>query len=91
MAYGAIRRRVADTLLRRRAQAGGGAGPSIRLARNDLAAAGTASEPLTRTLSGYNQSGLIKPTPKNIRVLQPAKLRRAHWWPGPRPERNGGR
>ncbi|WP_367949239.1 hypothetical protein [Hymenobacter sp. BRD128] len=32
-----------------------------------------------RTLSEFNQNGLIALTPKHIRVLQPERLRRAHW------------
>lgn len=80
MAYSSIRRRVADTLLRLHEQAGSDPDPSIRLSRDDLAAVvGTAPESLIRTLSEFNQSGLIELTPKNIRVLQPEKLRRAHW------------
>jgi CRP-like cAMP-binding protein len=40
---------------------------------------GTAPESLIRTLSEFSQNGLIELTPKNIRVLEPDKLRRAHW------------
>ncbi|GAA4356449.1 response regulator [Hymenobacter saemangeumensis] len=77
MAYSSIRRRVADTLLRLYEQAPEG---TIQLSREDMAAmVGTASESLIRTLSEFKQDGLIELTPKNIRVLQPEKLRRAHW------------
>ncbi|OUJ71435.1 response regulator [Hymenobacter crusticola] len=79
MAYNSIRRRVADTLLRLHAQADL-ALPAIQLSREDMAAMiGTASESLIRTLSEFKQAGFIEVTPKSIRVLQPEKLRSAHW------------
>ena len=78
MAYSSIRRRVADTLLHLHAQVGPGG--TIQLAREDLAAlVGTAPESLIRTLSEFKQDGLVELTPKNIRVLEPEKLRRARW------------
>ena len=78
MAYSSIRRRVADALLRLHAQAGPAG--SIQLSRDDLAAVvGTAPESLIRTLSEFRADGLIELTPKNIRVLEPEKLRRARW------------
>ena len=78
MAYSSIRRRVADTLLHLHAQAGPDG--AIELAREDLAAmVGTAPESLIRTLSEFKQDGLVALTPKNIRVLEPEKLRRARW------------
>lgn len=80
MAYNSIRRRVADTLLHLHEQAGASPEATIQLSRDDMAAmVGTASESLIRTLSEFRQEGLIELTPKNIRVLQPEKLRRAHW------------
>jgi len=80
MAYSSIRRRVADTLLRMHEQAGAGADAGIQLSRDDMAAVvGTAPESLIRTLSEFKSDGLIELTPKNIRVLQPEKLRRANW------------
>ncbi|TGE24817.1 response regulator [Hymenobacter aquaticus] len=80
MAYNSIRRRVADTLLRMHEQAAGSPGAAIYLSRDDMAAlVGTAPESLIRTLSEFKNDGLIELTPKNIRVLQPDKLRRAHW------------
>ncbi|MDF7811573.1 response regulator [Hymenobacter sp. YC55] len=80
MAYNSIRRRVADTLLHLHEQAGATAEATIQLSRDDMAAlVGTASESLIRTLSEFRQEGLIEISPKNIRVLQPEKLRRAHW------------
>ena len=52
----------------------------ISLSRDELAAmVGTASESLIRTLSEFKQNGLVELTPKTIRVLEPAKLRRARW------------
>ena len=78
MAYSSIRRRVADTLLRLHEQAG--AEGSIQLSRDDMAAmVGTAPESLIRTLSEFKADGLIELTPKNVRVLEPEKLRRARW------------
>jgi CRP/FNR family cyclic AMP-dependent transcriptional regulator len=80
MAYDSIRRRVADTLLHLHAQTSDDPAARIQLARDDMAAmVGTARESLIRTLSEFNHSGLIELTPKNIRVLEPEKLRRAHW------------
>ena len=78
MAYSSIRRRVADTLLHLHAQAGPDG--SIQLSRDDMAAmVGTAPESLIRTLSEFKADGLIELTPKNVRVLEPEKLRRARW------------
>lgn len=80
MAYNSIRRRVADELLRLHAQAAAAANPTIQLTRDDLAAlVGTATESVIRTLSEFNQAGLIELTPNNIRVLQPEQLQRAQW------------
>jgi CRP/FNR family cyclic AMP-dependent transcriptional regulator len=80
MAYSSIRRRVADTLLRLYEPTAGDPTATIQLSREDMAAmVGTAPESLIRTLSEFNQSCLIELTPKNIRVLEPEKLRRAHW------------
>jgi CRP-like cAMP-binding protein/CheY-like chemotaxis protein len=78
MAYSSIRRRVADTLLHLHEQAGADGG--IQLSRDDMAAmVGTAPESLIRTLSEFKADGLIELTPKNVRVLEPEKLRRARW------------
>ncbi|MDB5234356.1 MAG: transcriptional regulator [Hymenobacter sp.] len=78
MAYSSIRRRVADTLLHLHEQAGPDGG--IQLSRDDMAAmVGTAPESLIRTLSEFKADGLIELTPKNVRVLEPEKLRRARW------------
>ena len=80
MAYSSIRRRVADTLLRMHEQAGSGPEATIQLSRDDMAAVvGTAPESLIRTLSEFRADGLIALSPKNIRVLEPDKLRRARW------------
>ena len=81
MAYGSIRRRVADTLLRLHEQAtADGDDGSIKLTREDMAAViGTAPESLIRTLSEFKADGLVELTPKTIRVLEPEKLRRARW------------
>lgn len=86
MAYGSLRRRVADTLLRLHDQRPDGL---IQLSRDDLAAVvGTATESLIRTLSEFKQDGLIEQigntttnglTTTGIRILQPDKLRRANW------------
>ncbi|AKD57453.1 response regulator [Spirosoma radiotolerans] len=77
MAYGSLRRRVADALLRLHEQLAGG---PIQLSRDDLAAVvGTATESLIRTLGEFKQDGLIDVSNAGIRVLQPDKLRRANW------------
>ncbi|GAB3799621.1 response regulator [Spirosoma humi] len=77
MAYGSLRRRVADALLRLHEQL---AGAAIQLSRDDLAAiVGTATESLIRTLGEFKQDGLIDVSNAGIRVLQPDKLRRANW------------
>ncbi|AQG80604.1 response regulator [Spirosoma montaniterrae] len=76
MAYGSLRRRVADTLLRLSEQHSG----LIQLSRDDLAAmVGTATESLIRTLSEFKQDGLIDMAGTSIRIVQPDKLRRANW------------
>ncbi|WP_317129145.1 Crp/Fnr family transcriptional regulator [Hymenobacter sp. UV11] len=81
LAYSSIRRRVADTLVQLHEQAKAtSADAAIQLTRDDMAAlVGTASESLSRTLTEFKQAGLIALTPNTIRVLEPEKLRRAHW------------
>ncbi len=80
MAYSSIRRRVADLLVQLHEQAGDPAEAAIQLTRDDMAAlVGTAPESLSRILSEFKQDGLIALTPHAIRVLEPEKLRRAHW------------
>ncbi|GAA4389991.1 response regulator [Hymenobacter koreensis] len=80
MAYNSIRRRVADALLRLHEQHAETAPATFQLSRDDMAAlVGTAPESLIRTLSEFKQDGLIELTGKDIRVLQPDKLRRANW------------
>ena len=80
MAYSSIRRRVADALVQLHAQCETAADAGIHLSRDDMAAmVGTAPESLSRTLNEFKAGGLIEITPKSIRVLEPEKLRRAHW------------
>ncbi|OGX88869.1 response regulator [Hymenobacter glacialis] len=82
MAYNSIRRRVADTLVQLHQQQMGteAAETGIQLTRDDMAAmVGTAPESLSRTLNEFKQAGFIALTPNTIRVLEPEKLRRAHW------------
>lgn len=81
MAYGSLRRRVADALLRlQEPRVSGEPVPPIQLSRDDLAAIiGTATESLIRTLSEFKQDGLIEINTSGIRVLQADKLRRANW------------
>lgn len=78
MAYGSLRRRVADTLLRLCEHE-----PDhiIKLSRADLAAMiGTATESLIRTLSEFKQDDLVEVTDSGgIRVVNPDRLRRAKW------------
>ncbi len=80
LAYNSIRRRVADLLVQLHEQAGGQADATIQLTRDDMAAlVGTAPESLSRTLNEFKQDGLIALTTHLIQVLEPDKLRRAHW------------
>ena len=80
LAYNSMRRRVANMLVQLHEQAGGQADATIQLNRDDMAAlVGTAPESLSRTLNEFKQDGLIALTPHAIRVLEPGKLRRAHW------------
>ena len=80
LAYNSMRRRVADMLVQLYEQAGGQPDAAIQLTRDDMAAlVGTAPESLSRTLNEFKQDGLIELTPHAIRVLEPEKLRRAHW------------
>ncbi|MDQ2770954.1 MAG: cyclic nucleotide-binding domain-containing protein, partial [Bacteroidota bacterium] len=80
LAYNSLRRRVADMLLQLHEQAGGQPDTAIQLTRDDMAAlVGTAPESLSRTLNEFKQDGLIALTQHAIRVLEPEKLRRAHW------------
>ena len=80
LAYNSMRRRVADMLVQLHEQAGGHADATIQLTRDDMAAlVGTAPESLSRTLNEFKQDGLITLTTHAIRVLEPEKLRRAHW------------
>ncbi|MFC6224976.1 response regulator [Hymenobacter artigasi] len=82
LAYSSIRRRVADTLVQLHQQQASTdvADVGIQLTRDDMAAmVGTAPESLSRTLNEFKHDGLIALTPNTIRVLEPEKLRRAHW------------
>ncbi|MEZ0611569.1 response regulator [Fibrella sp. WM1] len=77
MAYGSLRRRVADTLLRLQNQH---PNEPIRLSRDDLAAVvGTATESLIRLLSEFKQDGLIEQDGTGIWVRRPEAFRRAVW------------
>lgn len=78
MAYGSLRRRVADTLLRLHEQE---SDQIIRLSRADLAAmVGTATESLIRTLSEFKQDGLVEVTDTGgIQVVKPYQMRQAKW------------
>jgi CRP-like cAMP-binding protein/CheY-like chemotaxis protein len=80
LAYSSLRRRVANTLLQLHEQAGSTAEAGIQLTRDDMAAmVGIAAESLSRTLNEFKQAGLIALLPNTIQVLEPEKLRRAHW------------
>ncbi|RFP65695.1 response regulator [Hymenobacter lapidiphilus] len=83
MAYNSLRKRVADTLLRLHEQQTATqpeAEPLIQLSREDMASLiGTAPESLSRILSELRQDGSIELTNRDIRVLQPERLRRANW------------
>ena len=67
---------MSDVLLQEQAGPEG----SIQFTRDDMAAlVGTVPKLLIRTLSEFRADGLVELTPKNVRVLEPEKLRRARW------------
>ncbi|AUD01561.1 response regulator [Spirosoma pollinicola] len=80
MAYGSLRRRVGDTLLRLSLSPTGEPTMPIKLSRDDLAAViGTATESLIRILTEFKQDNLIEISNAGIRILEPNKLRTANW------------
>lgn len=80
MAYGSLRRRVGDTLLRLSLSPTGEPTMPIKLSRDDLAAIiGTATESLIRILTEFKQDNLIEISPAGIRLLDPDKLKTANW------------
>jgi CRP/FNR family cyclic AMP-dependent transcriptional regulator len=80
MAYGSLRRRVGDTLLRLSLSPTGEPTLPIKLSRDDLAAViGTATESLIRILTEFKQDNLIEIGSEGIRVLDPNKLKQANW------------
>lgn len=80
MAYGSLRRRVGDTLLRLSLSPTGEPTKPIKLSRDDLAAViGTATESLIRILTEFKQDNLIDISSVGIRILEPNKMRTANW------------
>ncbi|GAB2535201.1 response regulator [Spirosoma aerophilum] len=80
MAYGSLRRRVGDTLLRLSLSPTGEPTMRIKLSRDDLAAViGTATESLIRILTEFKQDNLIEIGSDGIRILDPNKLKHANW------------
>lgn len=80
MAYGSLRRRVGDTLLRLSMSPTGQPGMPVKLSRDDLASViGTATESLIRILTEFKQDNLIEIGSDGIRILDPNKLKQANW------------
>ena len=76
MAYGSVRRKTANTLLRFVDKLKEDEQGNIHILRSDLAGvAGMATETLIRTLSSFRKEGLIDIKDRNIRILDIKKLR----------------
>ena len=76
MAYGSVRRKTANTLLRFADKLKEDDHGNIHILRSDLAGvAGMATETLIRTLSSFKKEGLIDIRDRNIKILDMRKLR----------------
>ena len=76
MAYGSVRRKTANTLLRFADKLKEDDHGNIHILRSDLAGvAGMATETLIRTLSSFKKEGLIDIRDRNIKILDMHKLR----------------
>ncbi len=75
MAYGSVRRKTANTLLRFADKLQEDDRGNIHILRSDLAGvAGMATETLIRTLSSFKKEGLIDIKDRNIRILDLKRL-----------------
>ncbi len=77
LAYGTVRQRIAQALLKLRERFPGVDGPEIEISRDDLASmVGTATESVIRSLSDLKAEGLIGLYGKNIQIRDPKAVRR---------------
>ena len=76
MAYSSVRRKTAATILQFVEIMNRDPHAPIKISRNDLATtAGIATESLIRTLSEFKKKGLIEIEGRNIKVLEPERLK----------------
>lgn len=75
MAYGSMRRKTAQTILKFANLMGNNTSNSINISRRDLAGvAGIATESLIRTLTDFKKNGILEIEGRNIRILDLEKL-----------------
>ncbi|MBT8317242.1 MAG: response regulator [Lutibacter sp.] len=75
MAYGSMRRKTAQTILKFANLMGNNPSNSINISRRDLAGvAGIATESLIRTLTDFKKKGILEIEGRNIRILDLDKL-----------------
>jgi CheY-like chemotaxis protein len=75
MAYGSMRRKTAQTILKFANLMGNNPSNSINISRRDLAGvAGIATESLIRTLTDFKKKGILEIEGRNIRILDLEKL-----------------
>lgn len=76
MAYGSVRKKTANTILRFADKLQSNASGPIHILRSDLAGvAGMATETLIRTLSSFKKEGLIDICDRDIQILDEERLR----------------
>lgn len=79
MAYGSVRKKTAQTILKFAEKINQTPDLSLRISRSDLASvAGIATESFIRTLSEFKKEGIIAIEGRNIRVLELDKLHQIH-------------
>lgn len=76
MAYSSVRKKTASTILQFVEIMSKKPGAALRISRNDLATtAGIATESLIRTLSEFKKDGLIEMEGRDIRIVDPHRLK----------------
>jgi CheY-like chemotaxis protein len=76
MAYGSMRRKTAQTILKFANLMGNSTSKSINISRRDLAGvAGIATESLIRTLTDFKKNGILEIEGRNIKILDTEKLK----------------
>jgi CheY-like chemotaxis protein len=76
MAYGSMRRKTAQTILKFANLMGNSTSKSISISRRDLAGvAGIATESLIRTLTDFKKNGILEIEGRNIKILDTEKLK----------------